>query len=255
MTYRTRSTTAVLSIGQTFSATSSVWHTEELHHIIIGLLSLRDLAKFRGVSKEQRDYVDLKFWKRVVRYTSPFFRTGDDHQKFFNTVDTLQSLIIGSVPLAVLSMPSSPAIPNNLNVISTHTTYRRWICTMTYVLKFTLEANEPCVGPYEISGYRFLRFRDSAISVRRLAVSVAGTNGFQDKTVTITFSNVPSVYELWFSAPHTHQWNTITARTLICPHVRATSEGKSVTGWWTRDKDHAVPTEPIQGMCHASDHS
>ncbi|KAJ7858198.1 hypothetical protein B0H13DRAFT_1901964 [Mycena leptocephala] len=236
MRYLTRAKTAALTPVKP-SSPERVWSIDELHKLILNSMSLATLVHYRTISKVQRAEVTALFWNRVFLYTSPFFQDSKAHTVFMDLLQTLNSLIVGSVPLAVLSVSSNADCPDNLNVIASYLTYARWYHAMLYTFHFSVEFEGNCEGPYEVVGYRFIRFSNP---------SVPG------KYITITFSNQPDIFELWFSAPNTLQWNAIAGHTLICPNIEATSDLEAVRGWWIRNKAHSMFRAPIPNLPIAS---
>ncbi|KAJ6497083.1 hypothetical protein C8R47DRAFT_1212623 [Mycena vitilis] len=229
MPYRTR---AVARLGRV-SAATQVWNVDELYNAIVQSCTLAQLARFRGLSRQEQAQVLAVFHKRVLQYTLPFFPDADTHRRFFLALNLHRSLIVGSVPLAVLSMPSSPACPDNLNLLAPPTTRARWAHSMVYVLHCTLLAESACTGPYEIAGCKFMRFSHPSVL---------------NKFITITFASRPTVCELLFAAPNSNQWNAMSAHTLICPTVDATSQGEAVMGWWGRDRVFSENGEQVDGL-------
>ncbi|KAK7027684.1 hypothetical protein R3P38DRAFT_3190747 [Favolaschia claudopus] len=201
------------------SAANTVFQTDDVYQLILGLLNIRQLAQLRRASRLANRDVHQFLRSRVHKYTLPFFSSAELRDKFFHYLDIWKSLVVGSVPLAALSMPSNPPVPDNMNVIATFDKYFRWMHAMQYVLDFTVVYEGECGEEYARVGFRYVTFRN---------------NTSLDKLVTITFSNRPHLWELWFSAPHPYQWNAISGRSLICPNVVATSRQVSIVGWPNR---------------------
>ncbi|KAJ7607069.1 hypothetical protein DFH06DRAFT_1149542 [Mycena polygramma] len=215
------------------SATQRAISIRELYDAIFRLLTLIDLTRYRLLSSGHRLEVHEYFYQRVIYYTAPFFVRGADVERFFQAMDVLCSLIVGSIPLAVLSMPSWPPCPDNMNLIAAFTTRARWSDTMTRLLNFGIAEDSECAEPYGVVGYRFMRFTHPQIP---------------GKTITITFANRPTIYELWFSAPNSCQWNAIGAHSLVCPAVEATSNLDAVMGYWNCSKVFSEQRDPVQGL-------
>ncbi|KAJ7741062.1 hypothetical protein B0H16DRAFT_1728702 [Mycena metata] len=213
-----------------------VYNIDELYRLIVNNLTLSDLLQYREVSKVHEAEVYSIFRSRIIKYTAPFFATTESRVLFFDALHTYGSLIVGSVSLAVLSMPSSPEAPNNLNVLATFVHYQSWLDTMLQKLKYTIHAQGPCVGPYAIAGYRHVTF----------------AHPDTDAKITLTFSNRSHVWELLFCAPKSCQWNAIGSGTIICPTVEATSRCEAVMGWWNRDHMYSLDDESVPGVSNTS---
>ncbi|KAJ7032839.1 hypothetical protein C8F04DRAFT_1184540 [Mycena alexandri] len=142
----------------------------------------------------------------------------------------LKSVIAGSVPLCVMAMPLRPPCPDDLNVLAPCNTFARWMHAMRYRFNFAVLLEGDCEGPYRLAGWRFVRFKHQALC----------------NTVTITFSNLPELWELWFSAPNTLQWNLIAGRTLICPTLNGTSLAEGLMGRWASDQHLSINHPPMK---------
>ncbi|KAJ7017287.1 hypothetical protein C8F04DRAFT_1279708 [Mycena alexandri] len=206
-----------------------VWRVPELYEMIVKCMTLITLAHFRAVSKASKEDVHEILGRRVVLYTSPFFPRAVAHSAFMDLINELESIIVGSVPLCAMSMPLRPDCPDNLNVIATFNTFARWMHAMLYLFNFYVLFEGDCDGPYRLAGYRFIRFKHPDLM----------------NTVTITFSNLPDLWELEFSAPNSCQWNVITGRTLICPTVNGTSLREGVIGCWARHQHFSANHPPM----------
>ena len=163
-------------VSQLLDAATTVLQTAELLLMVLGLLSLTDLVKLRRVSKPLQAAVQAALQSRVYIYTSPFFPTVTARDGLLSALNKFSSLIVGSVPLAALSMPSRPPPPDNLNIISTFPYRSRWFCELTVFLGFTVAHDGVCTGPYEEVGYRFIRFVHASVPVRLATMAKHGSS-------------------------------------------------------------------------------
>ncbi|KAJ7084466.1 hypothetical protein B0H15DRAFT_951667 [Mycena belliarum] len=214
------------------TARLAVWRTPELRNLIASFLNLQTLGRYRGTSKQQAaETVDL-IRRRILNYTEPFFPSSPVLTAFFADLVKWEGIIVGSVPLAVVSMPAHLPCPSDLNVVASHRQLERWLGAMARH-GFTVVQDGPCSGVYENVGYRFLRMTHAARP---------------GKSVTFTFSARPRPFQLWFAAENTNQLNAITGRTLVCPDVIASTRLLASKGWAFKARDTAAFRAPIREL-------
>ncbi|KAJ7130149.1 hypothetical protein C8R44DRAFT_871986 [Mycena epipterygia] len=196
---------------------------------MIPFLPLLSLIAFGQVDRLSHDIVKLRLSSRSRHYTRPFFVSPEDHATFFETLDRLQSWVVGSVPLAALSVLSDPAVPNNLNVITSGRALRIWIDIMRE-MEFDVQSIAPCTGIYGSVGHSFVSLSHPALPGRR---------------ITLTSSRSTSIFRLFFAAPNTHQMVAMSGRELITPYADMTSQQIATQGWAQQGWKQEQPTTPF----------
>ncbi|KAJ7152250.1 hypothetical protein C8R43DRAFT_1127327 [Mycena crocata] len=219
-------------------ATDTVMAIPELYDEILCQLTLSELAHYRSVSKLAAMGMERVLAHRVRRYTRPFFPSTTNWDVFFTQLRLRETWIVGSVALAVVSMPVNPATPSNLNAIAPYMWYGYWLNLMQSSFGFSVDVDIDCVGIYSGVGYRYVKFSHS---------------GCPTKVVTITFARASTVYELFIGGGNTNQVHAITAREVVCTDVKGASVGDAVKGWWQQLKEQdALWSPPETGLQHKS---
>ncbi|KAJ7119798.1 hypothetical protein C8R44DRAFT_878188 [Mycena epipterygia] len=196
---------------------------------MIPYLPLLSLVSFGQVDRLSQSMVKFRFNVRARHYTVPFFPTTDDHATFFETLDRLQSWVVGSVPLAVLSVLSDPPVPDNLNLITSGRALRIWIENMSR-MGFNVDSYEPCAGIYGSVGHSFVILKHSKLPDRR---------------ITLTSSTSTTIFRLFFAAPNTNHMVAMSGRELITPYAEMSSEQVATQGWSQQGWKQIQPSTPF----------
>ncbi|KAJ7439167.1 hypothetical protein B0H11DRAFT_1934758 [Mycena galericulata] len=170
---------------------------------------------------------------RTLRYTRPFFADERTHIMFFHCLEDLASWIVGSVPLAVLSLCGEPRCPDNLNIITVEANLEPWFNFMVNVLQFELIENITCGGVYGPVATRFLRFVHTTVPMG------------QGKSITITASAAKHFFDLYFAVPNTIQSCFISATEIGTPYVEMTSNHEGTFSWFQTAWENTLTHEPI----------
>ncbi|KAJ7461251.1 hypothetical protein B0H11DRAFT_1923535 [Mycena galericulata] len=184
------------------------WLNEDVSRTVSTFMPLLDWISLSQTSRLFHQRLTSQLGGRVRRYTLTFFPTLECAEEFFVMLGSLQSWIVGSVPLATLSTLSDPAIPANLNVLCGKAYRESWTHAFMDRFGFEMQANEPCSGVYAGVGDRFLTFVHSAVP---------------GKTITVTSSTAPAFLRLFFAAPNTLQMNAISQTEVITVYPEMTS--------------------------------
>ncbi|KAJ7155916.1 hypothetical protein C8R43DRAFT_949470 [Mycena crocata] len=193
-------------------ATTTVLGIAELYGEILGQLTISDLAKYRVVAKQATIDFQHVLAHRVRHYTRPFFPKVANWDVFFIQLRIRETWIVGSAALAVVSMPSKPLPPANLNAIAPYFWYGYWLKLMTDSFGFQVDADT-------------------------------------GKVVTITFARESNVYDLFVCGGNTNQIHAITAKEVVCTDIKGASQGEAVRGWWHQLKEQdALWSPPAAGM-------
>ncbi|KAJ7843473.1 hypothetical protein B0H13DRAFT_1909400 [Mycena leptocephala] len=174
-----------------------MFEAPELLALVLSYLPLMDLLRYGDVCKATRCQVRMLLRTRVLHYTRPFFPSKTKLFDFAASLTRLQSWIVGSVPLAVLSLCADVAVPDNLNIICGH------------------HAIDTSDGwhTFLVSNLGFHHVETTA------------------RTVTVTAAKKQTLAELLFAAPNTSQWNAISETAVISPCVQMTSNHEGLQGW------------------------
>ncbi|KAJ7079400.1 hypothetical protein B0H15DRAFT_954036 [Mycena belliarum] len=175
---------------------------------------------------------------RVTRYSIPFFDRGphlrydtqDDLDRFFSTLRTTRSWIVGSVALSVVSVLSEPPARSNLNVLSPYGQLHEWQDFLVGMCGFVVVSEAKCAGAYLNEGGKFITFQHEDRKSLR---------------VTITTSARPQILQLFFAAPNTVQQVAIGSHHIVMPYPTMTSNQEGVCGW--RPMDGAHPAVVVEG--------
>ncbi|KAJ7076576.1 hypothetical protein B0H15DRAFT_955342 [Mycena belliarum] len=175
---------------------------------------------------------------RVTRYSIPFFDRGpelrydtqDDLDRFFITLRTTRSWIVGSVALSVASVLSDPPGRSNMNVLSPYGQLQEWHHFLVGICGFVVVSESKCEGAYLNEGGKFFVFRHP---------------DRQSLHVTITTSARPHILQLFFAAPNTIQQVAVGAHHIVMPFPVMTSNQEGVRGW--RPTDGAHPAVVVEG--------
>ncbi|KAJ7672961.1 hypothetical protein DFH06DRAFT_1123722 [Mycena polygramma] len=189
------------------------------YHDLDPLRDKRRIA-YRSTSRSARRNACDLFERRVHRYIQPFFRTRRSLASFWATLDRLQSWIVGSVSLAVLSMGAELPCPSNLNLICGRGHQQEWAAVLISEFGFTQVQRSACTAVFDDVAATFIRF-----------VHAEATMFTKDKTITLTAARDRDCFELLFAAPNTDMWNAISGTCLVAPNVHMTSRFESLQGW------------------------
>jgi hypothetical protein len=146
-----------------------MFEAPELLALVLSYLPLMDLLRYGDVCKATRCQVRMLLRTRVLHYTRPFFPSKTKLFDFAASLTRLQSWIVGSVPLAVLSLCADVAVPDNLNIICGHyaiDTSDGWHTFLVSNLGFHHVETTVCDGLYAVVGHSVSRFAHPAIPVR-----------------------------------------------------------------------------------------
>ncbi|KAJ7671031.1 hypothetical protein B0H17DRAFT_1141671 [Mycena rosella] len=206
-----------------FTPTDEFWRTNDVLLYTLRFLSLIQLLKFATVDHKAELFTKLYLKGRITRYTSPFFpitrveRDGTNLTltRFFHVLETTRSWIVGSVSLAAVSVLSDVAQPDNLNIITMHSSLSEWMCFLIRECGFVVARDAVPSGAYELASRRFITFKHSEKRGLRL-------------TVTTAYGR--DLGELFFVAPNTDQRIAIAAYQIITPYLQAVSDQEHVAG-------------------------
>ncbi|KAJ7099733.1 hypothetical protein C8R44DRAFT_947153 [Mycena epipterygia] len=232
-------------------AEDAFWGNYDVVGNMIVYLTLIELVQFsQGIAKyDQASHfthaVRERYIKgRVSRYTSPFFTcpaTGStlgpsQLTRFFHILRTTQSWIVGSVALAVSAVLGDPELRTNLNIITSYESRKDWIEFMVQDCDFAIMTDRRCSGAYGNAGARYLQFEHP------------------DRPglfVTVTTSVAAAIFELFFSAPATHQQVALGSHHLITPYPCLTSNQEGVNGYRPDMGNHPWVYTPIDPATYA----
>ncbi|KAJ7086505.1 hypothetical protein C8R44DRAFT_893570 [Mycena epipterygia] len=200
-----------------------------LRRYTLTYLCLVDLMKYCHLSPRSRADVHSLLRGRILRYTRPFFVSDLDHTVFFNALEDRRAWVVGSVVLAILSLLSDPAVPDNLNVNTSGVTENCWVNTMVSVLKYDMVDYGCCKGNYLETGRTFMRFVHCKIPGR---------------SITITTSRKLEIFDLFFRQPSTLMMNALSAQELVSIYVRMTSSQEG-TFAWNEVPHRCIPIGPV----------
>ncbi|KAJ7233417.1 hypothetical protein C8J57DRAFT_1532342 [Mycena rebaudengoi] len=228
---RTLATLAAPVVENEAHAHARVMATAELYQLILGKLDVKGLNNLSVLSREHAADAVAFLKARVIRYTAPFFHNKRNHKMFFKTLDTLESWIIASIALAVVSLNENPKGADNLNVITSYLEEEYWAYRMMKMMGFTLTGNTCASGRYEIVGERFMVFEHPQVPVT--------------KRITITTSRHDDIFELFLAGRHTGQLNAIAAYEVITANMNMTADLTAIEGW----KYSGIPSRaPFPGV-------
>ncbi|KAJ7444393.1 hypothetical protein B0H11DRAFT_2250080 [Mycena galericulata] len=226
----TRAMTAQTSAEANTQFRDQFARSRDLVDRVLGYLPLLSLLKYAMLSKGTASSAKSRLKSRTLRYTRPFFADERTHIMFFHCLEDLASWIVGSVPLAVLSLCEEPRCPDNLNIITVEANLEPWFNFMVNVLQFELIENITCGGVYGPVATRFLRF---------VHTTVPG------KSITITASAAKHFFDLYFAVPNTIQSCFISATEIGTPYVEMTSNHEGTFSWFQTAWENTLTHEPI----------
>ncbi|KAJ7141431.1 hypothetical protein C8R44DRAFT_867053 [Mycena epipterygia] len=204
-------------------AEDSFWLNNDVVLYMVQYLCLLDLIQFSQTSRFAQMIRKTYLRGRVMRFTSPFFArpgvaSADKVQlaMFFDILESTSSWIVGSVALAVSSVLSDPDLRTNLNIITSYIHREDWIQFMVLDCGFDVVADSRCRGAYANFGARMLKFTHPD----RPGIYI-----------TVTSSISQDIFQLFFSAPVTHQQIAVGSHYIITPQPYMTSNQESLRGW------------------------
>ncbi|KAJ7492990.1 hypothetical protein B0H11DRAFT_1911430 [Mycena galericulata] len=201
------------------------WALDDIVLYTLRFLSLLHILKFSHLDHRCATLAKLYLRGRIIRYTSPFFtmpRPFFLHRydltllRFYHTLETTHSWIVGSVALAAGSVLSDPPFPDNLNIITKSRELPHWLNFLVHETGFTMLPQVTASGPYERAGHTFVLFQHSKIP---------------NLTVTITTTDDAHLGHLFFASPNSDQHIAVGAYELITPHMRALSNQVHIQGF------------------------
>ncbi|KAJ7233421.1 hypothetical protein C8J57DRAFT_1249900 [Mycena rebaudengoi] len=194
-------------------ACDAFFSTAELHLELMQYFDVIGLSRYGLLCKDHTEKAVQVLRRRVRRYTCPFFPDDFGWQRFFDTLETMLSWIVGSCPTAVLSLTCDPDVPDNLNVLTTGGVEEVWGCLMLLELGYALEFSVRASWRWETTGERYMAFTHPSIP---------------NKHITFTTSRGPHFFEVFLSAPHTGHLNAITAYEVFTFNVGLTTDQRAI---------------------------
>ncbi|KAJ7494789.1 hypothetical protein B0H11DRAFT_1910734 [Mycena galericulata] len=228
------------SIAIPVSQASAFWNLDDIVLYTLRFLGLIHLLKFAHINRRTASLAKNSLRRRVIRYTSPFFRTprptlvarsDTDLRRFFQTLETTNSWIVGSVPLAAACLLSDVGPPNNLNVITKSTRLSAWFTFLVHETGFRVISHGPASGAYQRAGHIFVRFVHDNIP---------------GMSVSVTTTRCAHLGFLFFASPNTDQHIAIAAYELITPFLGAVSLQEHVQGFWRHERRHHSIAPPAR---------
>ncbi|KAJ7098749.1 hypothetical protein B0H15DRAFT_945259 [Mycena belliarum] len=207
------------------------WTCPDLVFQMLRFMSFVDLVKYSELNRTAQRLFKIYIHGRIARYTSPFFTAGAVRNgrivRLFQVLEQTSSWVVGSVPLAVVSVLSDVPQPGNLNIITLEKHAYRWLRFFIEECGFGLDADVWASGAYAAAGFRYITF---------VHPSKRG------QQVTVTTSEDTHLGSLFFAAPNTDQQIAIAAHQIISPYPTTVSDQAHLAGLRPAEIQHpALP--------------
>ncbi|KAJ7452425.1 hypothetical protein B0H11DRAFT_2245901 [Mycena galericulata] len=209
------------------SACAAFWSSADVTQYTLSYLNFEELIIIARTSRTTAFFVRILVRGRVMRYVSPFLPDGAV-TSFFNSLKSARAWIVGSVPLAVVSVLGDAPLRKNMNIVVPHDEYRELFFFFVFQHGFNRTTSEQTSGAYAADGCMFMCFEHPSLP---------------GLSITVTTSGASNVWRLFLAAPNTIQQVAISANTILLPYPRMVAEHEGVKGF--RAVQLAIAGTPI----------